>query len=110
MKLPDIPFIVADWERAPRTEHPGLRGTSTWRMIESEGLRTRIVEYSAGFEADHWCPRGHVMCVLEGEVVLKLKDGREHRLTAGQGFLAGDDEANPHMAVSERGARVFLVD
>jgi len=110
MKLPDIAFTTADWGRAPRTEHPGARGISFWRTIEAAGLRTRLVEYSAGFESDHWCPRGHVMCVLEGDVTLRLKDGREHRLTAGQGFLAGDDESNPHLAVSERGARVFLVD
>jgi quercetin dioxygenase-like cupin family protein len=110
MKLPQIPFTVPDWANVPRTEHPGERGTSFWRTVEANGLRVRVVEYSPGFEADHWCPRGHVMYVLEGEVVLRLKDGREHRLAAGAGFLAGDDEANPHTVVSECGARVFLVD
>jgi hypothetical protein len=110
MKLPDVPFLAADWDRAPRAEHPGVRGTSTWRTIEAGGLRTRIVDYTVGFESDHWCPRGHVMLVLEGDVTLRLKDGREVKMVAGQGFLAGDDEANPHMAVSERGAKVFLVD
>jgi quercetin dioxygenase-like cupin family protein len=110
MKLPSVPFVVSDWQSVPRTEHPGLRGTSFWRTVETGGLRVRMVDYAPGYESDHWCPRGHVFLVLEGEVVVRLKDGREHRLAAGQSFQVSDDEANPHSANSPAGARAFIVD
>jgi quercetin dioxygenase-like cupin family protein len=110
MKLPQTPFTVPDWDKIPRTEHPGERGTSFWRTVESNGLRVRMVDYAPGYTSDHWCPRGHVFLVLEGEVIIRLKDGREQRLTAGQSFQASDDEANPHQVDSPLGARVFNVD
>jgi quercetin dioxygenase-like cupin family protein len=110
MKLPPIPFFVPDWENIPRTEHPGVRGTSFWRTVEANGLRVRMVDYAPGYESDHWCARGHVLLVLEGEITLRLKDGAEHRLAAGQSFQVSDDEANPHQAFSPRGARAFIVD
>ncbi len=73
-------------------------------------MRARIVEYSPGFRSDHWCPRGHVLLVLKGELAVDLKDGRSMSFTEGQGFVAGDDVANPHRASSVGGARVFIVD
>jgi len=110
MQLPSIPFSVSDWKSVPRTEHPGAHGTSFWRTVETGGLRVRMVDYAPGYESDHWCARGHVLLVLEGEAVIRLKDGREHRLTAGQSFQVSDDEANPHSAHSPSGALVFIVD
>ena len=110
MQLPAVPFSVSDWKNIPRTEHPGEHGTSFWRTVETGGLRVRMVDYAPGYESDHWCARGHVLLVLEGEAVIRLKDGREHRLTAGQSFQVSDDEANPHSAHSPSGARVFIVD
>ena len=110
MKIENIPFTVTDWNTLPPVEHPGESGTSHWRTCETGHLRVRMVEYSAGFRSDHHCPRGHVLLVLEGELGVALKDGRVHRLTAGKSFQAGDDEVNPHLAFSEKGARVFIVD
>ena len=110
MQLPPVSFSVPDWKNIPRTEHPGLRGTSFWRTVEAGGLRVRMVEYTPGYEADHWCARGHVFLVLEGEVLVRLKDGREHWLTGGQSFQVSDDEANPHQVHSPAGGRAFIVD
>ncbi len=70
----------------------------------------RIVEYSIGFRSDHWCPRGHVLLVLEGELTIRLRDGREFVLASGSSFQAGDDEVNPHLAYTDKGAKVFIVD
>lgn len=70
----------------------------------------RIVEYSPGYQADHWCGRGHVLLVLEGELSIRLKDGREFTLSAGTSFQAADDDENPHLGFTEKGARVFIVD
>lgn len=110
MKIEGLPFAVKDWGHAPAIEHAGKHGTSRWRTIEEGGFRTRIVDYSPGFESDHWCPRGHILIVLEGELKITLKSGAVYRLGRNMGFLAGDDEADPHLAASSSGARVFIVD
>jgi len=110
MKIENVRDTVTEWENLPAVEHKGETGTSFWRTFESGNIRTRIVDYSPGFRSDHWCPRGHVLYVLTGEVAIALKDGREFVLTAGMSFRAEDDAANPHLAWSTSGARVFLVD
>ncbi len=110
MKIENVPFSVTDWETLPAVEHKGESGTSFWRTFEAGNLRVRVVDYSPGFRSDHWCPRGHVLYVLNGEVSIALKDGREFVLKTGTSFQAEDDQADPHLAWSVSGARVFLVD
>jgi hypothetical protein len=110
MKIEGVPFGVTDWDAVPAVEHRGAAGTSFWRTIEAGNLRVRRVDYSPGFESDHWCARGHVLHVFEGELGVRLKDGREFILSRGMSFLAEDDAENPHLAWSGRGARVFIVD
>jgi quercetin dioxygenase-like cupin family protein len=110
MKITGVPFSVTDWDKVPAVEYRGETGTSTWRAVETGNLRLRIVDYSPGFKSDHWCARGHVLYVLSGELGLKLRDGRDFLLAAGASFQVEDDEANPHLAWTDRGARVFIVD
>jgi hypothetical protein len=110
MKITDVPFTVTDFPAIAPVEHKGETGTSFWRVFECGNVRARVVDYSAEYRSDHWCPRGHVFYVLEGEFGIVLKDGRNFRLGPGMGFEAGDDEGNPHLGYSERGARVFIVD
>ena len=110
MRIEGVPFTVTDWGAVPPAEHKGEQGTSQWRVFEAGNVRARIVEYSAGFRSDHWCHRGHVLLVLEGEFGIALRDGREFLLRPGMSFQAGDDEANPHLGYSNGGARVFIVD
>jgi uncharacterized cupin superfamily protein len=68
------------------------------------------VDYGPGYRADHWCGRGHVLLVLEGELTVRLKDDREFILGPGMSFTVGDDDANPHLAFSKKGAKAFIVD
>jgi len=110
MKIKDVPFSITDWKKIEPGEHKGECGTSFWRMFESGNIRVRMVEYSPGFRADHWCPRGHVLLVLEGELFIKLKDGQVFQLESGTSFQVADDESNPHLAYTERGAKVFIID
>jgi hypothetical protein len=67
------------------------------------------VEYSAGYVADHWCERGHVIHVLEGELRTELRDGRHFSLAAGQSYVVADGDG-AHRSRTERGARLFIVD
>lgn len=109
MKMDGIPYETIDWSRAAREEHPGETGTAVWRTARAGEIRVRIVEYSPGYRADHWCSKGHVILVLEGEVVNELQDGRATTLRAGMGYHVGDGGV-PHRSVSATGAKLFIVD
>ncbi len=109
MAIKDIPFETIDWSTVPATEHPGETGIATWRTVELPGVRARIVRYSPGYLADHWCERGHVVLVLEGELVTELRGGGESRLGAGHGYVVGDG-MGAHRSRTEKGATLFIVD
>jgi len=110
MKIEDVPFSTTDWNEIAPVEYKGETGTSFWRTFEAGNIRVRTVEYSPGFKSDHWCGRGHVLLVLKGELILKLKDGQEFTLTSGTSFQVADDDTNAHLALTEKGAKVFIVD
>ena len=111
MDLRDIPFQTIDWSRITPTMHPGAPGMATWRTVDAGNVRVRLVEYSAGYVADHWCERGHVLHVLEGTLVTELRDGRSFTLGPGQSYVvANGDGAHRSRAPSAEGARLFIVD
>ena len=109
MKIEDVPFAAIDWSQVATTEHAGSRGKAIWRTIEVGNVRVRKVEYSAGYIADHWCSRGHVLLVLDGELVTELSDGRRFVLHAGMSYHVADG-AEPHRSSTEGGARLFIVE
>lgn len=109
MKLTNIPFETTDWAGVAETRHRGERGTAAWRTVQHGELRVRIVEYTPGYIADHWCEKGHVVFCLEGELVTELRDGRTFRLKPGMSYQVGDGET-PHRSRTAIGARVFIVD
>ena len=109
MQLNDIPFGTTDWAAIPRTEHPGDSGTAWWRTCQFGAIRVRMVEYSPGYLADHWCSRGHILFVLEGELLTEIQNGAVHTLTAGMSYQVSDDVA-PHRSSTRTGARLFIVD
>lgn len=109
MKIEDVPFCITDWSKIQPTEHPGITGMAYWRTFEQGNIRVRMVEYSAGYVADHWCKRGHVLLVLEGELVTELEDGGKFTLTPGMSYQAADN-ASSHRSVTKDGAKLFIVD
>jgi len=110
MKIQNVPFRLTDWSKIPPVEYEGETGTSFWRVFEEGNIRARMVEYSAGFRSDHWCARGHVLLVIEGELTIELKNGQIYRMPPGTSFQAADDDTNPHLAYTDKGAKVFIVD
>ncbi len=109
MQIENVPFGVTDWSAVPVTTHPGETGVALWRTREIGNIRVRMVEYSPGYLADHWCERGHVLLVLEGELTTELKDGSAPVLKAGQSYQVADGAA-PHRSRTATGARLFIVD
>ena len=109
MELRGIPFEATAWAAIAPTEHPGETGAARWRTRQLGELRVRIVEYSAGYRADHWCEKGHVLLCLEGELRTELKDGRMFVLTPGMSYQVADGVA-PHRSATATGAKLFIVD
>ena len=109
MKLNDIAFCTTNWDEVNATEHSGTSGKALWRTLEIGNVRVRMVEYSPGYLADHWCERGHILLVLEGELVTELKDGRRFVLRQGMSYQVADG-AEAHRSRSETGAKLFIVD
>ncbi|WP_165220813.1 DHCW motif cupin fold protein [Affinirhizobium pseudoryzae] len=109
MQMSGIPFGTTDWETIERTEHAGETGTATWRTQRFGEIRVRMVEYSAGYLADHWCEKGHILLCLDGELLTELADGRTFLLTPGMSYQVADG-AEPHRSSTKTGARLFIVD
>jgi quercetin dioxygenase-like cupin family protein len=110
MKLPANPFTVTNWKEVATTDHPGEAGHAQWRTLNIEDVRVRLVEYSAGYRADHWCDRGHILYVLEGELRTELRDGRTFTLTAGMSYQVSDYGDAAHRSSTQTGAKLFIVD
>ena len=104
-----IPFQSIDWSLVPKTLHAGEKGTATWQTIQFEGLRVRIVEYSAGYLADHWCRKGHIVHCLEGEFVSEMETGESFTFTKGMTYVVSD-ELSSHRSVSEQGVKLMIID
>ena len=109
MKIQDVPYSTIDWSKITPTEHPGETGKAVMRTVEVGNIRVRIVEYTPGYSADHWCSKGHVVLLLEGELITELGDGRKFKLTSGESCQMAD-ETDPHRSFTETGAKLFIVD
>jgi quercetin dioxygenase-like cupin family protein len=109
MQFGTLPFTTTDWSAVPTTKHPGGAGVALWRTIQAGEVRVRIVEYSPGYQTDHWCKRGHVLLVLEGELQTELDDGRILTLTAGMSYQVAND-VGAHRSKTQTGAKLFIVD
>ena len=109
MNIEGVPFGTIDWNKIILTTHKGVTGEAYWRTFEMGNIRVRMVEYTPGYLADHWCSRGHVLLVLEGELVTELDDGSKFVLTPGISYQVAD-EVNPHRSYTEKGAKLFIVD
>ena len=109
MQMTDIPFAVTDWSEEEKTEHKGVSGVAYWRTKMFGTLRVRMVEYSAGYLADHWCTKGHILLCLEGELHTELEDGRTFVLLPGMSYQVADN-AEPHRSSTKHGAKLFIVD
>jgi len=109
MHLRDIPFETTDWPAVEAVDHPGETGVAIWRTRQLGDVRIRMVEYSPGYRADHWCEKGHILLCLEGELHTELSDGRIVVLTSGMSYQVADGAA-PYRSSTPTGAKLFIVD
>ena len=109
MKMSAIPFGTTDWSTIEPTEHAGDTGKAIWRTRQFGDIRVRLVDYTPGYLADHWCEKGHILMCLEGELDTELKDGRRFVLKPGMSYQVADN-AEPHRSRTAVGAKLFIVD
>ncbi len=109
MQISDIPFGTTDWSAIEPEIKPGEQGTATWRTRQFGAIRVRMLDYSPGYAADHWCVKGHILLCLEGELHTELADGRRFVLRPGMSYQVAD-HAEPHRSTAPVGARLFVVD
>jgi hypothetical protein len=109
MKIANIPFGITDWNTIPITEHDGISGKALWRTQHFGDIRVRMVEYTPGYLADHWCEKGHILLCLEGRLETELTDGRKFVLTPGISYQVAD-HAEAHRSSTDTGAKLFIVD
>ncbi|GKV95467.1 DHCW motif cupin fold protein [Pectobacterium aroidearum] len=109
MDMKNIPFGTTDWSQIEPTEHHGEMGIAYWRTQRFDNIRVRIVEYTPGYLADHWCSKGHILLCLEGELHTELDDGRVFVLKPGMSYQVADN-AEAHRSYTETGAKLFVVD
>jgi hypothetical protein len=109
MDMAGIPFGTTEWSEVERTEHTGERGLAYWRTRQFGSIRVRMVEYTPGYLADHWCSKGHILLCLEGELHTELQDGRQFVLKPGMSYQVSDN-AEAHRSSTLVGAKLFVVD
>ncbi len=107
--MSNIPFQTIDWSHIEKVEHQGETGTSFWQTLSFDGLRVRIVEYSSGYLADHWCQKGHIIYCLAGEFRSELENGASITLTEGMSYIVSD-HLSSHRSQSKNGVKLLIID
>ena len=107
--MSNIPFQAIDWTSIEKIEYKGETGVAFWQTVQFPGLRVRIVEYSNGYLADHWCQKGHIVHCLEGEFISELATGEKIKLQKGETYVVSD-ELSSHRSISENGVTLLIID
>jgi hypothetical protein len=110
MKLTDLATGVTDWSNLEASSERGTTGAATIKSRRLGDMQLRLVSYSAGYLADHWCHKGHIVFVVSGTATIEHEDGRRYELSAGMAYHVSDDERAPHRLSSREGASVFILD
>jgi quercetin dioxygenase-like cupin family protein len=109
MNITEIPFGTTDWSGVAPVEYKGETGMAYWRTQHFGAIRVRMLEYTPGYQADHWCVKGHILLCLEGELHTELEDGRKFVLKPGMSYQVADN-AEAHRSFTAVGAKLFVVD
>jgi quercetin dioxygenase-like cupin family protein len=109
MKIAPFPFTITDWAGIAPEENKGHTGTTITQTFMMGDIRIRKVAYSAGYLADHWCSKGHIIYCIEGAMQTELEDGRIFNFSAGMTYHVGDN-CEAHRSSSENGCQLLIVD
>ena len=68
MNIAAFNFQTLDWNEVQKEEHKGETGVAYLQIQMVNEIRVRMVEYFAGYKADHWCSKGYIIYCIEGEM------------------------------------------
>lgn len=98
-----------DWKDIPTEIVKGEIGHAIIKTQNIGVIQIREVEYSSGYVADHWCDKGHIVYIIQGDLIIEHKDGLIHSLKSGMSYLIGDNTLS-HKLKSGNGAKVLIID
>jgi hypothetical protein len=104
-----IPYINIDWNNIPNKDYKGEEGIASSKTILYPGLRIRMVEYSDGYLADHWCEKGHIVHCLQGELINEHQNGDVFILKEGMSYLVSDGLSS-HRSRTNKKVKLLIVD
>ena len=104
-----IPFQTIDWKSIEKVEYKGETGVAYWQTMQLGGLRIRLVTYSNGYIADHWCQKGHIVHCLVGAFVSELSSGEKITLVKGDTYVVSDNLSS-HRSLAEDGVQLLIID
>ena len=107
MKIPTLPFTLTDWSSVEPVRYPGETGYAEWRTLEVGDIRIRVVEYSPGYLADHWCDRGPYFVCFGRSVDQRVEGRTERRDDAGNELSGFGLRWTRHIAQRPKWARNF---
>jgi len=105
----NIPFTLIDWSQISKAEKNGKSGNVAQQVAEYPGLKIRVVEYSSGYMADHWCQKGHIVHCLEGNFESEMESGEKFQLSKGMTYIVSDDMSS-HRSNTESGTKLLIID
>lgn len=104
-----IPFETIDWTNIEPEEHKGETGSAFWKTQFADGLRIRMVTYTAGYKADHWCSKGHIVHCIDGEFYNELNTGEMNIIKRGMTYIVSDD-LTLHRSSTDQQAVLLIID
>jgi uncharacterized cupin superfamily protein len=110
VKLENFPVGKIDWSKVPAFVQAGEIGIAAARTVNLGDVTLRLVEYGAGFKADHWCTKGHILHVVSGNVVIEYENETRTKLSSGMSWHAPEGASTAHLLRCERDATVFIID
>lgn len=105
----NIPFQTINWDSIPKTEHKGEMGIAYQQTLLLDGIKIRIVEYTKGYLADHWCQKGHIVHCLEGEFMNELENGSSQIITQGMSYIVSN-HLSSHRSSTTTGTKLLIID
>jgi hypothetical protein len=104
-----ILFHTTDWNEVEWTTSDGESGVASYQTLQYGDLRIRKVKYSPGYKANHWCTKGHLLFIIEGDLRSELSDGRVFEMKAGMSYQVSDGVSS-HRSTSKNGAELVIID
>jgi hypothetical protein len=104
-----IPFQTIDWTNIEAVEYKGETGSAFWKTFMADGLRIRQVTYSAGYKANHWCTKGHIVHCMEGTFYNELQSGEITIMKKGMTYIVSDD-MSIHRSSTDKEAMLLIID